>query len=49
LALGELNAYVTLCRILKNTKTTQDLGMADAINDFLQFIGIVAPKKHFLK
>jgi hypothetical protein len=47
LAMGELLFYLSLRRVLKNQKTPQDIGMMDAVNDVLQFKGLVAEGKKF--
>ncbi len=49
LALGELNFYIALRRVLNGTATTQDKGMVDAINDTLQELGVLDKKKTFYK
>ncbi len=41
LAMGQLTFYMALRRVVKGEATTQDLGMMDAVNDFLQEQGIV--------
>ncbi len=41
LALGELQFYMALRRMLTNRATSQDVGMLDAINDVLQEKGLV--------
>ncbi|MEK7253776.1 MAG: hypothetical protein AAB316_03465 [Bacteroidota bacterium] len=48
-ALGELNFYVTLRRVLKHEGTKQDLGMMDAINDTLISQGLVKKGEKFYK
>jgi len=48
-ALGELTFYMALRRVLAGTATPQDLGMMDAINDVLQFKGVVKRGSSFLK
>jgi hypothetical protein len=48
-ALGELTFYMALRRVLAGTATPQDLGMMDAINDVLQFKGVVKKGASFLK
>ncbi|MFK7906210.1 MAG: hypothetical protein AB8B69_13845 [Chitinophagales bacterium] len=49
LALGELNFYIALRRVMKGEGTTQDKGMIDAINDTLQEVGLLDKKKTFYK
>lgn len=49
IAAGQLDIYLTLRRALKGTRTSQDLGRLDAINDFLQLTGHLAPGQSFLK
>jgi len=48
-ALGELGFYMALRRVLAGAATPQDLGLMDAINDVLQFKGIVKKGTSFLK
>ena len=47
LAMGELTFYMAVQRAMTNKATTQDVGMLDAINDFLQEKGIVDKKTTF--
>lgn len=49
LALGELNFYIALRRVLDGSASVQDKGMMDAINDTLQELGILAEKKSFYR
>ena len=48
-AFGELTFFLAVRRVLAGKGTTQDLGMMDAINDFLQNKGIVESGRSFLK
>lgn len=48
-ALGELNFYVSLRRVIEQWATPADLGLMDAINDLLQAKGIVAAGTNFIK
>jgi len=50
-AMGELNFYVSLRNVIKNSKVAieraslRDLGLMDSVNDTLIFLGII-PKRH---
>ena len=48
-ALGEMNFYMALRRILNKTYNYQDIGMMDAINDTLQELGIIQSADIFYK
>ncbi len=48
-ALGHLNFYVALRRVLDGRGSAEDIGMMDAINDTLQKQGLVKPGATFLK
>jgi hypothetical protein len=48
-ALGEMNFYMTLRRILNKSYSYQDIGMMDAINDTLQELGIIEQSEIFYK
>ena len=48
-ALGELEFYMVIRRVLKGEQTVQDLGMVDAINDVLQEGGIIEKSETFIK
>lgn len=41
LALGELNFYAALRRVVNGQGTMQDLGLMDAINDVLRAQGLI--------
>jgi len=47
-ALGELQFYMALQRVLTKKATPADLGLMDAINDVLQVKELVAGNKTFL-
>lgn len=47
LALGELNFYVTLRRVMTGNGSTQDKGMMDAVQDVLKHQGLVEGKAKF--
>ncbi len=49
LCAGELGFYMSLRRVLKKKATPYDIGLMDAVNDVLQFLGKVDKKKTFLK
>jgi len=44
-ALGELNIYHCLRRILKGKATLQDMGTLHAVNNLLQMLGLLAPNE----
>ncbi|AHJ31069.1 hypothetical protein PN465_18115 [Nodularia spumigena CS-584] len=47
-ALGELNFYMALRRILKNEeRRIQDYGMMDAVNDTIKALGIIKEGKFY--
>tara|TARA_Y100000589_G_C27189377_1_gene644084 strand:+ start:1428 stop:1670 length:243 start_codon:yes stop_codon:yes gene_type:complete len=48
-ALGELNFYMALRRVLKGKSDIQDLGLMDAVNDVMQELGVVPDGTTFLK
>jgi hypothetical protein len=48
-ALGELQFYMALRRVIDERATPEDYGMMDAINDTLQELKIVPRHKTFLK
>lgn len=48
-ALGELQFYMALQRVLAKKATPADLGLMDAVNDVLQAKGLVPENKTFLK
>jgi hypothetical protein len=48
-ALGELQFYMALQRVITKKAKPADLGLMDAINDVLQAKGLVADGKTFLK
>lgn len=49
LAFGQLSFYLSLRRVLNGKATLQDVGLADAINDTLQELGIINEGKTFYK
>ena len=49
LALGEMTFYMALRRVISGKATSQDIGLVDAINDTLQFKGIIEKGKTFYK
>ena len=48
-ALGEMNFYMALRRILTKTYTYEDIGLMDAINDTLQELGRIESHEIFYK
>lgn len=46
-ALGELNFYMSLRRVLAGKATMQDVGLMDAINDTLVEFGVLENGKTF--
>lgn len=49
LAIGELQFYIALRRIINEKGSAQDIGMMDAINDVLQELRLVEKGKTFYK
>jgi len=49
IAYGKLGVFLGLRRTLQNNATAQDIGMLDAMNDSLQFLGLLDKSQTILK
>jgi hypothetical protein len=49
LAVGEINFYIALRRVVNDKGTPEDLGLMDAINDTLQALGKIETGSSFYK
>lgn len=49
MAVGEINFYIALRRVVNDKGTLQDLGLMDAINDTLQALGKIEAGSTFYK